>query len=148
MKFCRFAPGLTLVLVIVCSAACSGGNTASDSGSRPPPCTAIGQTWISLKDGVTLVCVPAGEFLMGATEADPLARDDEKSQHRVYLDAYWIDRTEVSNSDFAKCLDAGVCRPKVYETTAKTFTPYAIHPDYQDHPAFLYETEAAAIGDG
>jgi eukaryotic-like serine/threonine-protein kinase len=144
MKTHQYILGLVLVILVVTSAACSSTSITSESSDRPPPCIAIGQTWISPKDGVTLVCVPAGEFLMGATKADPLARDDEKPQHRVYLDAYWIDRTEVSNSNFAKCLDAGVCRPEVYETTAQTFTPYAVHPDYQDHPAFLYEAKAAA----
>lgn len=52
-------------------------------------------------DGVTLVCIPAGEFLMGAADNDPQADDDEKPQHRVYLDAFWMDRTEVTNANFA-----------------------------------------------
>jgi formylglycine-generating enzyme required for sulfatase activity len=104
---------------------------------RGPACTEIGQTWTSPVDGVTLVCVPAGTFLMGAAANDPLAQDHEKPQHRVYLDAFWIDRTEVTNANFAKCLAAGVCRPKVYELSAKTYTPYAIHPDYQNFPALL-----------
>jgi formylglycine-generating enzyme required for sulfatase activity len=115
--------------------------TAIDSG---PTCTEIGQTWTSPVDGVTLVCVPAGEFLMGAADNDPLAEDHEKPQHRVYLDAFWIDRTEVTNANFAKCMADGACRPKVYELSAKTYTPYAIHPDYQDYPAFLYEADVAA----
>lgn len=144
MKAHQYLPELTLILLVVISVACTSAGSKSESSDHPPPCTTPGQTWISPKDGVTLVCVPAGEFLMGATEADPLAKDDEKPQHRVYLDAFWIDRTEVSNSSFAKCMGVGVCRPAVYETTALTFTPYAVHPDYQDHPAFLYESEAAA----
>jgi eukaryotic-like serine/threonine-protein kinase len=81
---------------------------------------------------------------MGAAENDPLAGDDEKPQHRVYLDAYWIDSTEVTNAGFGKCLAAGACHPKVYETTAKTYVPYSVHPDYQDYPALVYEFEAAA----
>ncbi len=43
-----------------------------------------------------------------------------------------------------KCLAAGACRPKVYDTEAKTYVAYAVHPDYQDYPAFLYEDEAAS----
>jgi formylglycine-generating enzyme required for sulfatase activity len=81
---------------------------------------------------------------MGAAEDDPLAKDDEKPQHKVYLNAYWIDNAEVTNVNFSKCLAAGVCHPKVYETTATTFVPYPIHPDYQDYPALLYEFEPAA----
>jgi formylglycine-generating enzyme required for sulfatase activity len=109
-----------------------------------PECTKIGQTWVSPIDGVTLICVPAGEFLMGAATGDLLAMDDEKPQHQVYLDAYWFDRTEVTNFNFGKCLAAGACHPKVYDTNATTFVPYAIHLDYQDYPALLYEFEPAA----
>ena len=127
-----------MILVIVFSAACSRNAGAA------PVCTEAGQTWTSPIDGATLVCVPAGEFLMGAADDDPLARDDEKPQHRVYLKAYWIDRTEVTNANFARCLAAGMCRPDVYETQAQTYIPYAVHPDYQNFPALLYETKAAA----
>ena len=109
-----------------------------------PACTEIGQTWTSPVDGVVLVCIPAGGFLMGAAETDAQADDDEKPQHQVYLDAFWIDRTEITNANFAKCMEAGACRPEVYEVSALTYTPYAVHPDYQDFPALLYEADVAA----
>jgi formylglycine-generating enzyme required for sulfatase activity len=47
-----------------------------------------------------MVPVSAGEFFMGSTGADPKAGDDEKPQHPVYLDAFWIDRTEVTNARY------------------------------------------------
>jgi eukaryotic-like serine/threonine-protein kinase len=65
-------------------------------------------------DGMVQVYVPAGEFLMGSTDADidevmqacPYCQrawfKDELPQHRVYLDAFWIDRTEVTNAMFAR----------------------------------------------
>ncbi len=81
---------------------------------------------------------------MGAANDDTLARDDEKPQHRVYLDAYWIGRSEVTNVSFARCLAAGVCRPKMYDITATTYIPYAIHPDFKDYPALVEEADAAA----
>jgi len=47
--------------------------------------------------------VPAGQFIMGAprdvSDGDPLFA-------RVYLDAYWIDQTEVTNAMFAKFVAA------------------------------------------
>jgi serine/threonine-protein kinase len=46
------------------------------------------------------VYVPAGEFLMGSEDSD--ADDDEKPQHTVNLDAYWMDRTEVTNEMFGR----------------------------------------------
>jgi len=81
---------------------------------------------------------------MGANNDDTLARDDEKPQHRVYLDAYWIDQTEVTNAAFAKCMAAGACRPTVYDTETKAYVAYAVHPDYQNYPALVYEYEAVA----
>jgi serine/threonine-protein kinase len=42
--------------------------------------------------------VPAGQFQIGAGEQDPFAKDSEKPQHTVYLNAYWIDRMEVTSS--------------------------------------------------
>jgi formylglycine-generating enzyme required for sulfatase activity len=56
-------------------------------------------------DDAPMVYVPAGEFLMGATDADVKAQDDEKPQHTVYLDAFWIDRTEVTNAQFVRFLN-------------------------------------------
>lgn len=116
----------------------------TNSAGSAPPCTEIGQTWISPVDGATLVCVPAGEFLMGAAGDDPQARDNEKPQHRVYLDAFWIDRTEVTNANFAKCLAEDACHPQIYEKTTTTYTAYADDPAYQEYPALVYEADVAA----
>jgi formylglycine-generating enzyme required for sulfatase activity len=57
--------------------------------------------------GITMVYVPAGEFLMGSADSDPKADDEEKPQHTVYLDGYWIGQTEVTNAQFAKFIAAG-----------------------------------------
>ncbi len=57
-------------------------------------------------DGMTMVHVPAGDFLMGD---DASAFAPEKPAHWVTLDAYWIDRTEVTNAQYRACVDAGPC---------------------------------------
>ena len=44
-----------------------------------------------------MVLVPAGEFLMGNSNDDHEANPDEKSQHRIYLPAYYLDRMPVTN---------------------------------------------------
>lgn len=82
--------------------------------STPPPCTAVGETWTRPADGMEMVCVPAGEFLMGSTGDDLGANDDEKPRHNVYLDAFWIDKHEVSNAQHRKCVKAGACYEPVY----------------------------------
>jgi formylglycine-generating enzyme required for sulfatase activity len=76
----------------------------------PPMSTAsAGDTWTRPADGAVMVYVPAGEFLMGSADDDPDAADDEKPQHTVYLDAFWIDRTEVTNAQYRQCVEAGGC---------------------------------------
>ena len=43
--------------------------------------------------------VPEGDFEMGSADSD--AFDDEKPPHMVFLDAFWIDQTEITNEMFA-----------------------------------------------
>ncbi|MGD8760189.1 MAG: SUMF1/EgtB/PvdO family nonheme iron enzyme, partial [Anaerolineales bacterium] len=77
--------------------------------STPPPPTptpGIGSTMVSPVDGMVLVYVPEGTFLMGSAWPDPNANEDEAPQHEVYLDSFWIDRTEVTNAMYADFLNA------------------------------------------
>ena len=60
-----------------------------------------GDRMTSPKDGMIMVYVPASEFLMGSRN-DPDARDNEKPQRQVYLDAFWIDLHPVTNAQFAR----------------------------------------------
>ncbi len=68
--------------------------------STPATGLGVSSTRISEKDGMTLVYVPAGEFQMGSDQ-----NDDEKPIHTMYLDAYWIDQTEVTNAMYAQFLN-------------------------------------------
>jgi formylglycine-generating enzyme len=43
------------------------------------------------KDGAPMVVVPAGEFIMGSDKGD----EDEAPVHRVYVNAFYIDKFEV-----------------------------------------------------
>jgi len=67
-----------------------------------PPGAPSGDRWTRPADGKEMVRVPAGVFLMG----------DEKRE--VSLDAFWIDRTPVTNAEFAQFVEA-----TGYETTAE-----------------------------
>ncbi|PIZ17250.1 hypothetical protein COY52_04900, partial [Candidatus Desantisbacteria bacterium CG_4_10_14_0_8_um_filter_48_22] len=55
------------------------------------------------KDNSVMVYIPAGEFLMGSPEGE--GENDEHPRHKVYLDAYYIDKYEVTNQQFAKFLN-------------------------------------------
>jgi len=52
-----------------------------------------------------LVYVPAGEFLMGSVDSEKDTYWNEKPQHTVYVDAFWIDHTEVTNAMYAAFLN-------------------------------------------
>jgi formylglycine-generating enzyme required for sulfatase activity len=53
------------------------------------------------KDGAPMVLIPAGEFLMGSDTGT----SDEKPAHPVYLDAYYIDRFEVTVGRYRKFIE-------------------------------------------
>ena len=44
-----------------------------------------------------MVWIPGGQFWMGAEEFP-----DAQPWHRVYVDGFWMDKTEVTNEQFAK----------------------------------------------
>jgi len=64
----------------------------------PTQTLGVGNTMVSSQDGMILLYVSSGEFTMGSGAGD----DDEKPIHQVYLDAFWIDQTEITNDMFAK----------------------------------------------
>ncbi len=86
------------------------------------PVLGIGSTKINPIDGAEMVYVPPGEFTMGSNEYD-----DEKPIHTVYLDAFWIYKTEVTNAQYKKCVEAVACDPP-------SDTKYYDDPDYAYHP--------------
>ena len=62
---------------------------------------------IAGNDGAPMVLVPAGEFIMGSDKGD----DDERPIHRVFLDHFYIDKFEVTNSRFARFVKAMLLEP-------------------------------------
>jgi sulfatase modifying factor 1 len=71
-------------------------NPATASGDAP-----TGMAWI-----------PGGQFSMGAKDPRGLsdggseAMDDARPIHRVYVDGFWMDRTDVTNAQFEKFVKA------------------------------------------
>jgi len=62
---------------------------------------------ISTMDGTEMVFVPSSNFLMGSDDW----AIDEKPLREVYLDSFWIDRTEVTQGMYAKCTSDGCEKP-------------------------------------
>lgn len=78
-----------LILVVVVLARMAG------SADTPPAETKAGE----------MVLVPAGEFIMGNDRGEA----DEKPEHKVYLDAFYIDKYETTVDQYGKCAQAGKC---------------------------------------
>ena len=59
-----------------------------------------------------MIEIPAGEFVMGCDEVDSaVCGKAERQRQVVELPAYRIDRTEVTQAAYARCVEAGVCAP-------------------------------------
>src|SRR4051794_33892639 len=89
------------------------------AGDKPP-----GMAW-----------VPGGEFLMGSD--DPQAAPAERPAHRVRVDGFWMDLTEVANAQFRKFVEAtGFAttaeRPVDWEQLRKVLPPGTPKPP-DDH---------------
>ena len=124
---------MLVVLIAAVCAACAGVQESTTLG--------IGSTMLREKDGMKMVYVPAGDFLMGSTNGDI----DEQPEHTVYLDAYWIDQFEVTNAQYAQCVEDGDCtEPVSYQSRShnsyynkKTFKKYpVIYIDYGQAQAY------------
>jgi len=118
--------GSPLVAAFLASSMCGVAESAAmDTPSGDP----------SGRDPVEMAVVPAGDFLMGSD--DPELDSDERAAARIHVEAFWIDRVEVTNARYDVCVEAGACsRPSgtAFGDATKA-----------DHPATIVSwTQAAA----
>jgi serine/threonine-protein kinase len=94
-----------------------------------------------------MVYVPAGEFVMGLDDPEELSRShalDLRPPQMVYLDAFWIDRTEVTNGMYELCVEAGACEPP-FKPPFTTRVEYYGNPAYADYPVVGVRWEGANV---
>ena len=63
------------------------------------------------EDNAEMVYIPAGTFTMGDTHGDGLP--NEKPPHQVSVQAFWIDRNEVTFAQITRAARAGDARPRL-----------------------------------
>ncbi len=65
--------------------------------------------WIA--DDSVMAGVPASRFTMGMDSTFRFDMNGILPSHTVSLDAFWIDQTEVTQAQYARCVSEGVCQP-------------------------------------
>jgi formylglycine-generating enzyme required for sulfatase activity len=131
-----------------------------------PDGQSLGDTWIRPADHAVMVYAPRGEFVMGSTDDQikysvqlceedgvrifgegaicfPSEFADETPAHAVILEGFWIDRIEVTNKQYERCVEAGVCTPPV-EKESFTRAIYYGESAYDDYPVIWVGWEQAA----
>ncbi len=115
------------------------GPTSSPAPSAVPtlapaalagPQAGTSMAWL---DGSSLMYVPAGNFTMGTGVTST-------PQKTVYLDAYWIYQTDVTNKMYGQCVATGNCAPPAQEVGA----PVYANPAYGDFPVVGVTWDMAA----
>jgi formylglycine-generating enzyme required for sulfatase activity len=111
--------GLVLALVLFGCGTAPKGRVAPDGGETTAN-AGTGSSGSAMGAGDVFSCtssalpgdmvsVPAGDFTMGCGATDTQCRDDEKPPHLVTLGAFEIDRTEVTQDQYAACVAAKAC---------------------------------------
>ena len=61
--------------------------------------------------GVEMIYIQAGNFLLGTDPAVDLYADMGKDtpMKEMYLDSFWISKTEITNAQYRECVNAGIC---------------------------------------
>jgi formylglycine-generating enzyme required for sulfatase activity len=89
---------------------------------EPPTATSQPQP-----EGMALI--PAGEFLMGSSTGPA----NEQPEHPVSLDAFYMDRFEVTNGQYRACVESGGCTP-ANALDSFTYKGYRDDPIYDNYP--------------
>lgn len=109
----------------------------TEIGKRDTEHYDIGATMTG-EDGATFVYVPAGKFIMGSDDG----KADEQPVQELYLDAFWIGETEVTNKRYEACVNQGTC------STPASFVSfnqkgYFGYPQYINYPVLYVNWDQA-----
>ena len=138
--------GIVLILVTACVP--MQGETIDESGQRE----------ITDENGVEMVFVPAGDFIMGSDAECQTYRDEEVCSedwavrafslehppHEVSLAAFYIDKYEVTNAHYKTCVDEGVCNTPKKNSNGSRVSYYG-NSEYDNYPVVYVDWDMARV---
>jgi serine/threonine-protein kinase len=92
-----------------------------------------------------MVYVPAGPFVMGLEDPARISRGHAiklRPPQIVELPGFWIDKTEVTNTMYARCVAAGDCDEPL-KPVLPPYENYYENPAYGEHPVLGVSYENA-----
>lgn len=88
-------------------------NLVDVQNTVPTPQSAVTVTSATAKPAPPgMVYIPSGWFWMGCAPnyEDYQCNKDEKPYHKIYLNAYYIDKNDVTVKEYTECVKAGACK--------------------------------------
>jgi formylglycine-generating enzyme required for sulfatase activity len=139
----------TATLILLTLAAGCGRAASTDTVVPSTGQSVLGDTTTRPADGMVMVYVPGGESRLGSddTEVDLALElcnkyystcerewfEGEQPAHTVVLDSFWMDRTEVTNAEYRRCVEAGGCTTPS-SSGSDTRSSYYTDAAYDDYP--------------
>jgi formylglycine-generating enzyme required for sulfatase activity len=111
--------------------------TMTPTATPEPP---LGTSKVSAIDGMNQIYIPSGSFLMGSKDDYNEAEIQEKPQHTVYLDGFWMDQTDVTQGMYKRCIASGTCPDVVHDLEQN---PNFANPEFDNHPVIYVTWEVA-----
>jgi serine/threonine protein kinase/formylglycine-generating enzyme required for sulfatase activity len=91
------------------------------------------------QNNVTMVFIPAGEFTMGTDGSGDVG---SRPAHKVSIDAFYIDKYEVTNAAYDACVYAVECR-RPLQTGSATRNTYFNNEVFANHPVIYVDWKMA-----
>jgi formylglycine-generating enzyme required for sulfatase activity len=137
---------VTLLVAIITGVVSLLSKPVQQPTSQPPPTLSNNLSpSISVPCPEDMVLIPSGDFWMGAAQGDPDVENNEKPGKSVFLDAFCIDKTEVSNAAYADFVaeDSHPPPPAAVPPQPDSWIGAAPPPGYEDFPVVRVSWEDA-----
>ena len=129
----RCVPVVTMFIMLVSGCRCSDKeieNPTKEGGIEDQSDKPNRKSGVEDGDDAPMDLVPAGCFVMGSPPSEGIY--DEHPAHEVCLDAYYIDRYEVTVERYERCVRAGACSLDHFLDAGDDWCNYA--NGQRDHP--------------